>query len=140
MPAQGVYIQNLRDVQRWFAEFEPALQPVLRDELWKAADTTVKWAIVSRVPQRSGDAAASVRASSTARSVFINAGGSKAPYFPWLDFGGTLRPTGRRYNTITRARIQRGRYVYPGIDQATPALATSAEKAVRTTIQKARGT
>jgi hypothetical protein len=35
-------------------------------------------------------------------------GGSKAPYYPWLDFGGRV---GRRHATV-RPFLEHGRYIY----------------------------
>jgi hypothetical protein len=61
------------------------------------------------IPTRSGKAAASLKASSTQGSVRITAGGKKAPYFPWLDFGGKVG----RGDSVKRPFIKEGRYLYP---------------------------
>lgn len=54
-------------------------------------------------------------------AIFIQGGNSKAPYFGWLDFGGTLKPEGERKATIVRPFIKTGRFIYP-------AAAANAEK------------
>jgi hypothetical protein len=43
---------------------------------------------------------------------------SRNRYVGWLDFGGTLRPTGGRRNTIYRPIIREGRYLYPELTEA----------------------
>jgi hypothetical protein len=130
MPSPGLYVQNLAEVQAWLRQFEPRLVPALRDELKRAVNTTVKQAVVRRVPKRSGTAAASVRGGSGGNTVYIIAGSAKAPYFGWLDFGGYLRPTGRRRNTISRPKVTTGRYLYPGIAESGPVLVEAAGRAV----------
>ena len=130
----------MREVRRWFAQFEPDLLPVMRDELRSAVANTVVPSVVSRVPQRTGDAAASVRATGGGAVTYVVAGGASAPYFGWLDFGGHLRKQGERRNDQFRPVIKGGRYVYPGIKAARPYLFRAVEKAVDTTIRKAKPT
>lgn len=66
-----------------------------------------------KVPKRVGDARASVKARGSQRGGAIAFGGSKAPYYPWLDFGGRVG----RNRSITRSFFKEGRYVYPTIKQ-----------------------
>lgn len=128
--ASGVYVQGLAEVRRWVATFEPNLRPVLRDELKRAANTTVRPAVSRRVPKRSGSAAGSVRAVSRGNTVQIVAGSRSVPYFGWLDFGGTLRPVGKRHNTIKRPKVKGGRYMYPGVAESSGELVDAAGHAV----------
>jgi len=39
----------------------------------------------------------------------------KVPYYGWLDFGGTLKPVGKRRNIQKRPVYKIGRYIYPAI-------------------------
>jgi hypothetical protein len=39
-------------------------------------------------------------------------GGRRAPYMPWLDFGGAVGPA----RSVTRPFIRRGRYLYAGLE------------------------
>jgi len=64
-----------------------------------------------RIPSRTGRARGSIRLKSTRTLVRISVGGPRAPYFPWLDFGGR---TGIR-RTVLREFIQGGRYIYPAL-------------------------
>lgn len=63
-----------------------------------------------QIPRKSGRAQSSLKAQSTRTSARVAVGGSKAPYYPWLDFGGQGRIAGR---PSKRDFIQGGRYLYP---------------------------
>lgn len=125
MAQPGVYVANLGEVRRWFRTFEPDLVPVLRNNLKSAVERTTVPRIRGKVPQRSGAAASSVRAVSGGNTLYVKAGSSKVPYFGWLDFGGTLKPTGKRRNTQHRPKATAGRYVYPGVKESEGELANA---------------
>lgn len=126
----GVYVTNLREVRAYLRKLHPDLLPVLRNELKTAVTTTVVPSAKSRVPTRSGAAAGSIRATSGGNTVYLVAGNAKAPYYGWLDFGGTLRPVGRRRNTQYRPKVTQGRYLYPAIAEASRPLVEAAGRAV----------
>lgn len=62
------------------------------------------------VPILKGRAKASIRAASTQSAARVRGGGARAPYLPWLEFGGRV---GRR-KSVKRARVKEGRYIWPG--------------------------
>lgn len=64
-----------------------------------------------RIPRVTGRAAGSLKLRSTRTLVRISMGGPRAPYYPWLDFGGR---TGIRRSVI-REFIKTGRYIYPAL-------------------------
>lgn len=97
------FTRNLRKLDR---EVPKAMRVALND----AADIVLDYAR-PHIPRRSGKAAASLRAASTTRAVRVRAGGAKAPYYPWLDFGGRV---GRKKRT-KRPYIREGRYLYPAL-------------------------
>lgn len=68
-----------------------------------------------RVPARTGVARGSMKAKSTAREARIVAGGNKAPYYPWLDYGGRVGRgrTGPNTGSVNRPFYGGGRYLYP---------------------------
>jgi hypothetical protein len=68
--------------------------------------------IRARVPSKSGRARASVRA----QGGKITAGGTGAPHYPWLEFGGSTKVpgAGRR---VQRGFIKTGRYIFPTISE-----------------------
>lgn len=66
-------------------------------------------------PGRNGHAASSIRVTSTSYTVKVEAGGKKFPYYPWLDFGGSInkhtsKPTRRPF-------IKGGRFIWASWDR-----------------------
>lgn len=61
------------------------------------------------VPSLSGKASRTVKAASTRTAAQVKAGGAKAPYYPWLDFGGQVGVN----RSVKRQFIKGGRYIYP---------------------------
>lgn len=70
-----------------------------------------------KIPKDTGAAARSMVAKSTRTSARVAVGGNKAPYFPWLDFGGEGRVAGRPAH---RDFLADGRYVYPTLREIRP--------------------
>lgn len=103
----AVRVDGLADFNRALKRMDAGLPKELRLALNEAADTIID-ATVPRVPKRTGRAAKSLKARSTRTAARVAGGGSKAPYYPWLDFGGKV---GR--NKATQRRFFRfGRYLY----------------------------
>lgn len=69
-----------------------------------------------KVPAITGAARASIKARSTRTSARLSVGGRKAPYFPWLDFGGR---TGVN-RSVERAFYTDGRYVFVTLKEIRP--------------------
>lgn len=103
----AVKINGLAQFTRDLKKLDSELPKVVRIALNEAADIVVDEA-KSRVPRRSGRAQASIKARSTRTSVRVSAGGNRAPYYPWLDFGGRV---GRK-RSVKRAFLAEGRYLY----------------------------
>lgn len=61
------------------------------------------------VPTLTGRAARTVKAASTRTAAQVKAGGARAAYYPWLDFGGRVG-VGR---SVRRQFIKGGRYIFP---------------------------
>ena len=109
---------------------------------FKAVATTVASAVAGEVPVGpSGKAAASVRARATATSAGIIAGGPSAPYFPWLEFGGS---TGRGHvvgkgdsGAIKRPFIKAGRTIYPTIADMSDLIVEAANDGIGDALQEA---
>lgn len=110
-----IHVKGLKEFQGAVRQVDKALGPELRKGLNEAAEIVAS-AARTLVPQRSGDAAGSIKVGSTQRAAQIKVGGTAAPYFPWLDFGGRVGP--RR--TTLRPFIQRGRYIYPTLAEKRP--------------------
>jgi hypothetical protein len=136
----GVYVSNLAEVRKYLRKIHPDLVPVLREDLKSAIITNTLPAIIRRVPTKSNRARFTVKARSGGNTLYVLAGGksSAAPYFGWLDFGGSLKNRGPgRNQTIIRPIIQRGRYVYPGILETQNRLVEAAGRAVDKAVQSA---
>lgn len=105
--AEAIKVEGLRELQRSLKQLSADLPKVLRIALNQAAEIVVSDAR-PKVPQRSGRAAATVKARSTRTEVRVSGGGNRAPYYPWLDFGGKV---GRK-RSVRRAFLPDGRYIY----------------------------
>jgi hypothetical protein len=130
MPVSQIYVQNLGEIRAYLRKMEPSLLPEMRREMKAAVDQTVVPAAKSRVPKRSGRAAGTIKSRAGGNRVYVVGGGRSAPYYPWLDFGGTLRKVGRRRNTQSRPFIKKGRYIWPAIDAQLPAMTVRVERGI----------
>lgn len=106
--AEAIHVDGLKEFNRALKAMDSELPKALRVALNDVADVVISKAKVG-IPRRSGKAAASVKARSTRTAVRVVAGGSRAEYYPWLDFGGRV---GRK-NSIIRYFLKDGRYLYP---------------------------
>jgi hypothetical protein len=103
-----IKIEGLREFQRALKDAEAGTPKMLRDVLNAAVGEVIDYAR-PRIPKRTGRAAASLKARSSQRAARLAMGGQKAPYMPWLDFGGEGKRRGR---PAPRPFIREGRYVY----------------------------
>lgn len=127
-------IAGLRDFQRGLKTIDAELPKALRKVLNTVADDVIGLAR-PHVPRRSGRAAGSLKASSTQTAVRVKGGGSRAPYYPWLEFGGRV---GRK-NSVKRASVKGGRYLYPALARERPRLQQKLLDALEELAQEAIG-
>jgi hypothetical protein len=110
-----ISIDGLAEFNRGLRQLDKEAPKGLRLALNEAADL-----LIDRtrpiIPRRTGAAAKSLKAKSTRTSARVSVGGKKAPYFPWLDFGGK---TGRKKATV-RPFYKEGRYLYPTLKKVRP--------------------
>jgi hypothetical protein len=106
-----IKVDGLKEFQAALREMDRDLPKQLRITLNKAATIVIDWA-VPRIPKRTGRAAASVKARSSQRESRVAMGGRRAPYMPWLDFGGAVGPN----RSVVRPFIKRGRFLYAGLE------------------------
>lgn len=109
--AETIKVDGLKEFIRAIKALDADLPKAVRVGLNEAAAIIVDYA-KPKVPRRTGRAAAAIRPQSTAKLVRITEGGKRAPYMPWLDFGGTIRPRGQ---TKHRPFIKDGRFLYAGL-------------------------
>lgn len=123
MAKDSVQISGLKEFQKALRGMDAALPKQLRVALNSASQLVIDYA-KPRVPRRSGAAAASLKVRSSQREARIAAGGRKAPYYPWLDFGGTVPKGG------TRPFYTEGRYIYPGLKANREKITAELERAL----------
>lgn len=105
--AEAIRIEGLAQFRAGLKRMDKDLPKGIRIALNGVVDIVVDDAR-PRIPRRTGRAAASLKSQSTQSKARIKAGGSRAPYFPWLDFGGR---TGRNKSQV-RPFFKKGRYVW----------------------------
>lgn len=119
-------IAGLRDLQAALKSMDGESQKLLRLTLNEAAETVAAGAR-RRVPTKTGRARGSVKAASSQREARVKAGSAKAPYFPWLDYGGR---TGRN-RSVSRPFVKTGRYLYPTYSANRESILTGLETSIR---------
>ena len=107
MTSAKIEIEGLREFRKAIKAIDSDLPKMLRLAHNKAADLVVSKA-KPKVKRKSGAAQGTVRAQSTQTSTKIKGGGRKAPYYPWLDFGGRVG----EFRQISRPFKADGRYIY----------------------------
>jgi phage gpG-like protein len=137
-------VKGLPQLTRGFKQIDANLKNTLKDELLPVAKN-VAGVVQQRMPFGSGRAAESIAAKSSNYGASIAAYGQKAPYGPWLDFGGSTG-RGHKVGVAWSGAIKRewrgvpkgsGRYLYPGIEDAREDTAKAVEDAVARAAQKA---
>lgn len=104
----AIRIDGLAQFSRSLKKLDSDLPKSLRLALNEAAQLVIDDAR-PKVPRLTGRARASIKVASTRTAVRVRAGGPRAPYFAWLDWGGRV---GRK-RSIHRPFIKdEGRYLY----------------------------
>lgn len=98
----------------------------------EAADVVAR-AARDKVPVVTGRARSSVRAVARSGGGAVAGGGAKVPYYGWLDFGGRVG----RNNSVTRPVIQRGRFIYPALDEHHDEVVDTYERLLRDVLRAA---
>lgn len=108
-------IEGLAQFNRSLRMLDKEAPKALRIALNSAAELLIE-RTTPLIPRRTGAAAKSLKVRSTRTSARVGVGGRRAPYYPWLDFGGA---TGRN-NTAKRPFYREGRYLYPTLGRVRP--------------------
>jgi hypothetical protein len=118
-------VAGLNDMRKGFRAMDAGMGKTVRLTLNDVAQVVVD-AAKPGIPRRTGAAAASVKAASSQTQAKVSAGGNKAPYYPWLDFGGSV---GKR-KSVHRDFLKAGRYIYPAVADNQDAIQAAMFKAV----------
>lgn len=132
---QAVHVEGLKELRRALGQVDKQLPKNLRGRLKRIGDKVADRAR-QRMPKRSGRAASSVKAGVSGNNAYVQTGKKTVPYAAWLDFGGTLRPSGQRRGLQVRPRIPGGRYLYPAIEQMRPQTEREAREAFEETARE----
>jgi len=103
----AIKIEGLKQFSRDLKTLDKDLPKALRLAFNEAADLVVDDAR-PRVATQSGRARKTVKAASTRTKARVSGGGGRAPYYPWLDFGGRVG----RNRSVKRTFKKKGRYIY----------------------------
>jgi hypothetical protein len=87
-----------------------------------------------KVPEVTGAARRSMVARSTRTSARVAVGGKKAPYYPWVSFGGEGRIKGR---PPKREFIREGRDIYPTLREIRPLIEQRLQDRLTAVVRKA---
>lgn len=130
----SVKVEGLSQFRRGLKDIDKGIPKALRLAFNDIVDMVVEDA-KPKVPRRSGKAAGSVKAASTQGAARIKAGGTKAPYFPWLDFGGKRK--GRGGGVAEREFKKVGRYIWHSFAKHKGEIIESTEAAIATIARQA---
>lgn len=120
-----VGIEGLRDLNRSLRQMGSDGPKALRLALNVVANELIT-KIQRDIPKRKGKAAGSIKAASTRTEVRIRFGGNRAPYYPWLDFGGRTGPR----KSVVRPFYREGRYIYPTLRRERDGFSAALERAL----------
>ena len=132
-PVDPIKIKGLVELQAALKAVEDGAQKKLRVVFNSVAETVAQGAARRVKRGKTGHAAGSIRAQSGQREAKVIAGGRKAPYFPWLDFGGRVG----RNRSVSRPFIADGRYLYPTYRAQKDSLAPALDKALHDLVVEA---
>jgi len=138
----AIRIEGLAQFSRALRKLDNDLPKLLRLAMNDAAAVVVDYG-QARMPRRTGRAVSTIKARSTRTSVRVVEGGPKAPYVPWLDFGGTVGRGRRRIRTgrgirgaarfagsVKRPYYNEGRYLYPALHDKRDEIQAALENAL----------
>jgi hypothetical protein len=128
-----VEVGGLSQLSRGLKALDAGAPKELRIALNDAAQLLVDRARPD-VPAVTGAARRSMVARSTRTSARVAVGGKRAPWFPWLDFGGQGRVAGR---PAPREFLREGRYIYPTLRRIRPEIEQQLQESISTVIRRA---
>jgi hypothetical protein len=85
-------------------------------------------------PGRNGHVRSSFKVVSSRGGATVQAGGTRYPYLPWLEFGGRVG----RNNSVYRKRIKAGRYLWVALAESRPRIQAALRDELEDIARKAR--
>jgi hypothetical protein len=108
--AEPIKIEGLAAFQKSLRKLDADAPKMLRIAFNDATGLVIDYAR-PRVPRRSGRAAGTIKAKSTRTAARVSAGSKRAPYYPWLDFGGR----GPNNKPAPRPFYKEGRFLWKAL-------------------------
>jgi hypothetical protein len=105
--SMALKVAGLKDFRSGLKGMDRDLPKGVRLALNEVADVLIA-AVRPKIPSQTGNARASLKAASSQTEARVSAGGRRAQYYPWLDFGGSV---GRK-KSVKRAFFKKGRYIF----------------------------
>ena len=121
-----IQVRGIQDLQKALRSINKDLPKQLAAGLAEASEIVLN-AARPLVPHVSGDAQASMKVRKQQRGATIAVGGTKAPYYPWLDFGGAVG----RGKSVKREFIKQGRYIYPTLKDKRPEVEAKVDEVLK---------
>ncbi|MFI1195516.1 HK97 gp10 family phage protein [Micromonospora sp. NPDC020750] len=129
---QTIAVGGLKEFGKGLRKLDADLPKALRLAMNGAVGLVIDYA-APRIPKRTGRAASTLKAKSTRTQARIGMGGRKAPYMPWLDFGGKVGPN----RSVSRPFLKDGRYVYRGLAERRDQITEVMERGIRDVARQA---
>lgn len=119
VPMGGVEVEGLAELISNLRQIDPVLEKNLAKR-FRVLARKVRDKIRAEVPRVSGAARKGYTSGATGKTAWVKLDKGKVAYLGWLDFGGVLKPKGRRRGTQRRPLTsgRRGRYLYPTVDDS----------------------
>lgn len=128
----GIHVTGLIEYKQALRQIDNKLGAELRKGLNTVAEVVVE-AARPKVPYLTGAAQDSMKAGSSQIAAQIKVGGTKAPHYMWLEFGGAVG----RNKSVVRPFLKEGRYVYPAAEAKHAALVETLEGVLADVTRKA---
>lgn len=129
---QPVEIEGLRQFTKQLKSLDTEAPKALRIAFNDATGLVIDYA-KPLIPRRTGRAVGTVKAKSTQTSARVSAGGNRAPYYPWLDFGGKVG----RNRSVERPFFKEGRFLWKALIVKRGELQGALEDAIVTAAERA---
>lgn len=133
MSGSGIRVDGGTELTAALRQLADGMPAMVRVLVARSGQLVVDWAR-PKVPHRTGAAAASLHVEDNGQTATVVSGGSRAAYYPWLDWGGAV---GRGGHTV-RPYTAQGRYLYPGLRAQQDAI-TDAQRAALVDLCRAAG-
>lgn len=131
--AEAIRVRGLAELRRSLKAVEDGAQKAMRGALNEAAEVVVEHTL-PWIPRRTGRLRSSLKKRSTQTSARVSLGGARAPYGPWMDFGG--RRVGRGGGVAQRRFIRQGRFAWRTVGHRSDQIADVLDKALTDLVEQ----